>query len=423
MTAKLPRLLYLAHRIPYPPNKGDKIRAFHQLRHLSATHDIDLVCLADTPGEEKYAAHLQQCCRRVFVEPIQPLLAKVRGLAHLASGGTVSVGYFFSGQVQRVVEQWLAENSYAAIICYSSVMAEYVLRSTRLSRVSPPRLIMDFCDVDSDKWLQYAREAKFPLKQLYAVEGKRLLAFEGEINRRFDHSIFVSEKEAELFSTLYPAARNVSVVPNGVDHAFFAPAPVHGATTPAAKERGPLLLFTGAMDYHANVDAVSWFCNEIFPAVRQKLDACRFCIVGSKPSARVRELGARSGVQVTGFVEDIRPYYQAADISVVPMRLGRGVQNKVLEAMAMGKAVITTAKAADGIRARCGEHLLVEDTAAGFARAVLDLTRDPQARAVLGKSARRFILEHFDWGGNVNRLSALLGEGALPGEVRIGRAA
>ena len=483
------KILYLSHRIPYPPNKGDKIRSFNEIKYLSSSHEIHLACLADNPADLKHANDLNQYCKKVYVAPLNKTIAKAKSLSSLFHDRPLSVAYFYSNSLQTEINQWLSGNSYDAIICFSSPMAEYLLRSpflaARFSSGSTshnqqretsiqylasstqypipntryPKLIMDFCDLDSDKWLQYSQKTQFPMSLVYKMESRLLLRYEEQINQLFDNSIFVSQQEVNLFQTLFPKAKNISVIPNGVDYNYFSPYqtainehlesstqypvpstqystssrpairnsqptnhqssivnrqssiaqhPASSAQYPVPNIQRPILLFTGAMDYHANIEGVTWFCNDVFPAVKSEFPESQFYIVGSKPHPKVRNLGSNDGVRVTGFVEDIRPYYQAADVCVIPLRLARGIQNKVLEAMAMGKAVVTTSKAIEGIRAATGKQVLVEDTPNGFSNMVLTLIKDRETRKRLGTNARQFVMKNYNWSTNMKKLDALL---------------
>lgn len=402
-TKKAMKILYLAHRIPYPPNKGDKIRSFNEVKVLARHFTVDLVCLADQPGDIVHAPELEKICGRVKILPVQGLAAKIRGLAALMAGGTISVGYFYRDTVQQVVDSWLDEDSYQAIFCFSSTMAEYIFRSKTLATLpQKPRLIMDYCDLDSDKWVQYSKEDLF-LGWLYRMEGARLSRYEKRINHAFDASVFVSNEEADLFRRSHSDATNIFIAGNGVDHDFFSPEiPVE----PRGRKAAVNLIFTGAMDYHANVDGVSWFCNDILPQVRQHLPETHFMVVGSNPVSKVRRLTSDE-VTITGFVEDVRPYYKSADIAVIPLRLARGVQNKLLEAMSMGKAVVTTSKAADPLNLIDGVHVLIADSPEEFAAAIRFLAERPDRRRELGDQAQKYIRERFDWGCNLDGLLAL----------------
>lgn len=410
-------ILYLAHRIPYPPNKGDKIRTFHEVKHLAEMHDLYLAFLVDDPADIKHVDALRDYCVDLAWERIAPRWKKIKVAPQMLLGKPVSLPYFYSPRLQRAIDAWAATRTFDAIVCFSSPMAEYVFNSDALAGQGAKR-IMDFCDVDSDKWGQYAVDAKFPMNIVYGLEQKRLLAYEARVNQAFDHSVFTTDQEVRLFRDLVPAARNLQVIGNGVDFDYFAPGAGRGEALPrprATQRVAPTtddsagdLVFTGAMDYHANVDAVVWFSHEILPLIREAGIDADFCIVGGKPTLDVQALGQIAGVQVTGFVDDIRPWYARAAVSVIPLRLARGVQNKVLEAMAMGRPVVTTRKVAEGVGAKDGDHLLVADGHKAFAGAVIDLYQDPAARRQLGEAARRFVVENFDWRRNMEKLEKFL---------------
>ncbi|MDL1968653.1 MAG: TIGR03087 family PEP-CTERM/XrtA system glycosyltransferase [Deltaproteobacteria bacterium] len=395
-------ILYIAHRIPYPPNKGDKIRSFNEIKHLSSSHKVDLVCLTDNIDDLKFKSNLKKYCRRVFVQHFKINQAKLRGSINLVRGKAISVGYFYMRNIQKIIDQWLSDTVYDAIICFSSPMAEYVLnQSTNQPVNQSTTTIMDFCDVDSDKWLQYSQRSKFPLNLIYRIENKRLLEYEKKINRSFDSSVFVSQQEANLFYRLFPEAKNISVIGNGVDHEYFS--------QPATRNPQPeTLMFAGAMDYWANVDGVLWFCEKILPIIRAGYPKLQFYIVGNNPNPKIQKLGSNKRINVTGFVEDIRPYYNNADICVIPLRIARGVQNKVLEAMSMGKAVIATSVAVQSIRATPGVHLLVEDNFDKFAEAVSMLLKNHTLRNYLGTNARQFVKSNYNWQKNMKKFDELM---------------
>ena len=416
------KLLYLAHRIPYPPNKGEKIRAYHQVRYLAQRHTLDLACLIDDPRDRAHVEPLKQLCRQVHAQTIRPLPAKARGLLAQLLGSSVSVGYFHRPALQKVVDRWLAETAYDAVVCFSSTMAEYVFRSPLLDGTPRPRLIIDFCDVDSDKWRQYAATARFPLKLIFRREHRRMQHYEQRIHQAFDGTVLVSPQEAELFAAQVGSREKMTVIPNGIDANVFDPRLTVADSLPRQPDV-PLLVFTGAMDYHANVDGVLWFCNEVLPLVRLSHPQVQFKIVGSNPTAAVQKLAERHGIEVTGFVADVRPYYAMADVCVAPLRLGRGVQNKVLEAMAMERAVVATSSANAGIAAKSGAHLLVADSPGGFAVAVNELLKDASSRQHLGRAARRFVIANFDWNKALAGFEALLAGPSLPASVLAQQAA
>ncbi len=410
------KILYLSHRIPYPPNKGDKIRSFHEIEYLSREHSLHVAALVDNPDDFQYEKDLQRYCRKLALFPLHPWYGKLRGLATLAKGKPLSVGYFYSNRMQQTINHWLETDRYEAVICFSSPMAEYIsaspqgrIWSAARNGTRRPALVMDFCDVDSDKWAQYARETRFPMNRVYGLEYKRLLAYEKKVNRAFDHSLFVSRSEVDLFRRLYPDAANLGVIPNGVDVDYFSPnhADRFAEDIDRIRRQGPVLVFTGAMDYQANVDGVVWFCRSIFPSIRIKFPTCRFYIVGSRPAAEVKALEQTAGIIVTGFVPDIRPYYLAADVSVVPLRLARGVQNKVLEAMAMGNAVVATPAAVKGIASDWSGCLMVSDQPENFAEEVMRCLDNPATAEALGAGARTFVGKHYHWDAHMMHLERL----------------
>ena len=406
------KLLYLAHRIPYPPNKGDKIRSFNEIKYLSRFYEIHLVCLADNPDDIQHKKKLFKFCSKVHVDPLDTRVAKIRGIVSLISGKSVTAGYFHSRKLQKLVDDLLSREHYDAILCFSSAMAEYLFCSIRARDLFYPkngkiRLAMDFCDVDSDKWLQYSKNSSFPASVVFALENKRLLEYEKKINRSFHRSIFATHRELELFHRLFPGAINTFSVFNGVDFEYFSPSASYEKLL-QKNLYGPVLLFTGAMDYHANIDGVLWFADCILPLIHKRFPQARFVIVGANPAPKITDLKRRNGIVVTGFVEDIRPYYEVADVCVIPLRLARGVQNKVLEAFAMAKPVVATAKAADGIGARAYKHLLVEDSNSLFADAVIKILNNPADGIKLGEKAREFVIENFNWSKNMKILQNII---------------
>jgi polysaccharide biosynthesis protein PslH len=401
-----PSLLYICHRVPFPPNKGDKIRTFNQIKYLCRNWHIDLVSFADDPKDLKYQPELEKCCRRVFLFPLNPLRAKVKGIKSFIAGKSISQGYYFDANANKRVHHLLKKNHYQAILCFSSPMGTYILKNLPGigSNQTTPRLVMDFCDVDSDKWNQYAKKASFPMSLIYRMESGRLLTWEKQVNQQFDASVFVSESETALFNALAPGAKNAVTISNGVDFDYF-----HGQhNTVPEPAASPVLMFAGAMDYYANIDGVTWFCKKILPIIKKQHPDIIFMIVGSNPAPEVMALANIQGVQVRGFVEDIREYYQKADICVIPLRIARGVQNKVLEAMSMARPVVSTFTAFAGIRAEPGTHLLVEDNEQAFAKTVMALLHDPDRAQRLGNAARDLMVADYAWDACLEKLDRVL---------------
>lgn len=382
------RLLYLVHRIPFPPNKGDKIRSFNILKALAKDHDVVLGAFVDDPSDTVHQPTLEALCGETYFETIDPRAQKLKSLAGLLTGSPLTITFYRSSSFQRWVDSVLA-GDVDGIVLFSSAMARFIRPET----VKGIPVWMDFVDLDSDKWRQYAQSKKGPEALIYRREAKLLQQFEADLAPKVHTSSFVTPDEAALFQTLSgDMASNVIAMPNGVDLDFFKP-----SATPA--EGGPEteIVFTGAMDYWANVDAVTWFVDKVLPLIQQEFADAHFTIVGSKPTAAVRELQARQGVSVTGFVDDIRGYIARADICVAPMRIARGVQNKVLEAMAMGKAVVATPAGYEGIQAAPVRDLIVADGAEDFAKEVIALLKNTALRAKIGDNARKIMEQTYPW--------------------------
>jgi len=391
-------LLFLAHRIPYPPDKGDKIRSWHLLRHLAENWAVHLGAFVDDPEDWRHASKLAEVCADLKLVPLDPGRRKWHSLAGLATGEALTLPYYRDATLTAWVRDKLATGVSAAVV-YSSAMAQYVMDARDIRR------IMDFVDIDSDKWRQYAPTKPWPLSWLYAREARKLLEWERRVARAFDASLFVSEAEARDFRVLAPeSAPKVGFFNNGVDTDYFSPAHAFDSPFPAA---GRALVFTGAMDYWPNVDAVAWFAREVLPRVRRAAPDVRFYIVGSRPAPDVRAL-AGEAVTVTGRVPDVRPYLAHAAAVLAPLRIARGIQNKVLEGMAMAQAVVATPQALEGIAARPGEEVWVAEDAAAQAEQILGLLRARDRAREMGAAARRRVVADYTWTPNLARLDALL---------------
>ncbi|HNS94208.1 MAG TPA: TIGR03087 family PEP-CTERM/XrtA system glycosyltransferase, partial [Thauera sp.] len=315
----------------------------------------------------------------------------------------LSLPYYRSPRLARWVEQVVAENGIRSAVAFSGPMAQY------LDVPGLSRRVVDFCDVDSAKWTQYAADRRWPMSWLYRREGERLLDFERDAAATVDASLFVTEAEAALFRRAAPAlASRVGVMQNGVDADFFSPANAGASPYPSG---GPVLAFSGAMDYWPNIDAVTWFVGEILPIIRRTLPAVRFWIVGMNPAPAVRAL-ASADVFVTGTVADVRPYVAHADVVVAPLRIARGIQNKVLEAMSMARPVVVSAASAVGLAARDGIECAIVEGAEGTAGRVLELLADPARRARMGEAARTCVEARYSWQAHLALLDQLLSETA-----------
>ncbi|SEM43365.1 sugar transferase, PEP-CTERM/EpsH1 system associated [Sphingomonas gellani] len=383
-------ILFLAHRAPFPPDRGDRIRSYHVLRHLAARARVHLVAFVDEAQEANPAPELQALtasCTLVHRRKSRAL-ALIEGLA---TGCAASVAAFADRQVAQAVRRVLAEHPIGAIYAFSGQMAQYL----------PPtgRRVMDFVDVDSAKFADLSGKASVPMSWLLAREARLLARFEREVAARVDASLFVSDAEAALFLSGGGDGR-VDVVENGIDAVTFAP-------DVAPEPSGADIVFTGQMDYAPNVEAATWFATEVLPTVQRTHPQVRFAIVGRAPTAAVRDLARRPGVIVTGAVADTRPWLSAAKLAVAPLHLARGIQNKVLEAMAMALPVVATPTAAEGIDHR--GTLRVADGPEPFAAAVTALLNDVDAADALGRAARAQVLARYDWNVRLQPLAGLLG--------------
>jgi len=423
------KILYIAHRIPYPPNRGDKIRSFNEIKYLSQRHEIHLACLADDSKDLKYENDLKRFCKSTNVVLINLKMVKLKSSFYLFSKKPLSVPYFYSRKLQRSVDQLLSTNHYDAVFCFSSPMAEYVFRSRSLVsgclklekslvKGSPvtsyqklasrnQKLIMDFVDVDSDKWGQYSKHARFPMSCVYALEGRRLADYERKVAETFDHSIFVTEAEAKIFRNKNLHIKNITAISNGVDLDYFSPTV---SQHPSTINQQPVIVFTGVMNYFANVDGVVWFTKEILPLIRKEIPEIRFYIVGRNPTKEVLSLALDSSVTVTGYVPDTREYLKMAAVVAAPLRIARGIQNKVLEAMAMGIPVVATPQAFEGVEAEPGRDLILGGDVRKIAEGVIGLVKEGSLRKSIGDNARRTIEKNYCWSKNLEKLDNVLME-------------
>jgi sugar transferase (PEP-CTERM/EpsH1 system associated) len=399
------KLLYLVHRMPYPPNKGDKVRSYHLLKHLAARHEVYLGTFIDDPDDEQYLPVVQALCTEVHAAHLKPSAAKLASLRGLITGEALTLPYYRDAGLARWVRELAARVELDAVVVFSSSMAQYATELTQLP------MLVDFVDVDSAKWTDYADAHAWPMSWLYRREGERLLAFEAQVAAQAACSFFVTDKETALFRRLAPGCPGkVEALGNGVDADFLAP-DVQRASPFSADELP--LVFTGAMDYWPNVDAVSWFSAEVLPALRKTWPHLGFYIVGRSPTPAVQAL-AGPGVVVTGTVPDVRPYLQHAAAVVAPLRLARGIQNKILEAMAMARPVVAARSCVEAITAEAGQGLIAADSAEDYARELTGLLADAQRAAALGRAGRDCVLSRYSWDAHLSGIDRYLAAAATP---------
>jgi sugar transferase (PEP-CTERM/EpsH1 system associated) len=395
-------ILYLVHRLPWPPDKGDKVRSYHLLHHLVSRHRVFLGTFVDDPADMIHLDTVRALCAGSHIARLDPREAKIRSLRGLWRGEPLTLGYYRDGGLQRWVETVLERERIDAAVVFSSSMAQYVERTPGLP------LLVDFVDVDSAKWSQYAQRHRWPMSWIYRREGRRLLAYERSVARVARRSYFVTDREAELFVQQAPeSAAVVEAMANGVDADFFAPDPRRASPYPAGQVA---IVFTGAMDYWPNVDAVTFFVREVLPALRARRPELQFHIVGRNPQPAVRAL-AGEGVHVTGTVPDVRPYLQHAAVVVAPLRLARGIQNKVLEAMAMARPVVAAQTCVEAIDARPGIDLIGAELAEDYVQAIEALLARPERALALGAAARECVLAAYSWEAHLSRIDRQLDAG------------
>lgn len=402
------RILFICHRMPYPPDKGDKIRSYNILKYVAQKHEVYLAFIVDEKKDNSSLEALSSMVSGLCFDCVRPLPRKLLSSAALLRSKPISVSFFYSRKIQKWVDDLLERPGVDAILCSSSPTAEYLFRS-RHHGAGVKRLprVIDLVDVDSYKWEQYAERSSGVMKKVYGLEARYLRTYEERIAGEFSHVILTTEAERALFLDRI-CAPNTRAMANGVDSGYF-----FNSIGPRISETGPVLTFVGAMDYYPNADGVSWFVQNVYSRIRQVYPKVMFYIVGSRPSAAVKRLAQSCpGVEVTGYVEDVRTYLAKADVCVVPLHIARGIQNKVLEAMAMGKPLVCTPQAVEGISAEPGKEVLTAADAGAFADAVIELLGDPNRAREMGARARNFIERHFSWQNNLGLLDGIFHAGA-----------
>jgi sugar transferase (PEP-CTERM/EpsH1 system associated) len=375
------KILFVCHRLPFPPNRGGKIRPFNMIRHLSQKHSVVVASLAESQRELREGLALRQYCDELIAEVLPTPIRWVQAWKALLAGEPSSAAYFWSSKLKRRVLG--LKRGFDVIFVHCAFVAPYV------SHFDDGFRVLDFGDIDSAKWFAYSRSKPFPISLGYRLEAQRLRNFERRAASHFHHCTVTAQSEMDEFREL-----NVGVpctlVLNGIDTASFQPAPknIHDH---------PVIVFVGRMDYFPNIEGIVYFAKQILPIIRQSIPKAELRIVGSSPTREVRKLASRPGISVTGHVPDVRPYLREAIVSIAPLRIARGTQNKILEAMAAGVPVVATPEAAKGIQAVPGEHLLVADTVQAFANHVINVLQNAELRSRLSERGRQQIENSHVW--------------------------
>ena len=389
-------ILYVCHRFPFPPKRGGKIRPFNMIRHLSeAGHQVTVCSLARSAQEAEEGRGIAPHCAGFEMGLVQEPLQWARMVARLPLPTPSSMGYFYSPELAAKVRKLLASQHWDLIFVHCSSVAQYVAHVTDVPK------ILDFGDMDSQKWLEYAGIKPFPLSLGYRLEGLKMQAAEKRLARRFDLCTATTRAEWQTLED-YGTGAATGWFPNGVDAGYFSPS--DQAYEPET------LSFVGRMDYYPNIECMQRFCAQVWPLLRRARPALKLLIVGADPQPEVLALAQLPGVTVTGSVPDVRPYVRRSVVNVAPLAIARGTQNKILEAMAMAVPVVTTRLAAGGVDAEAGQHLLVADSPADMAAAILRLVDSPAERARLASAGRERMLSHHAWPHSMQRLDHLIAD-------------
>ena len=375
------KLLVILSRVPYPLEKGDKLRAYHLVRRLARNNEIYLFCLSDTRTSPEHIEHLEQFCAHIEVVHIPRWSILLKLIGAVLGRLPFQVAYFHHRPAQRKIDKVIANWRPDHVICQLVRTTEYVRHYYSLPKT------LDYMDTLSKGMERRTESAPFYLRPLLRTETRRLIRHENLMFDQFDHSVIISAQDREYI--YHPHRDRMVVIPNGVDTQHFSPLP---------QEQRYDLLFTGNMNYPPNIDSVLFLVQRILPLVRKKRPATTLLISGVDPSQSVRDL-ARSDPQivVTGWVKDIRSSYAQARIFVAPMQIGTGLQNKLLEAMAMRIPCITSALANNAVGAPAGVAILIGNTPEEYADHILRLLDDEDERARIAMEGHRFVRENFDW--------------------------
>lgn len=388
------KILFVCHRLPFPPIRGGKIRPFNMIRHLSKRHSLVVVSLAEGEKELQEGLGIKDYCSGLITEILPPSTRWLQAYRALFSTTPSSVAYFYSSRLHHRVQDTLQKKKFDAFIVHCAFSAQYVLGFQAGIR------ILDFGDLDSAKWSTYSKNRRFPISLGYALEAKKLRRYERELTKHFSHCTVTTSGEMEEYQKLNTPVP-CTLIPNGVDSAFFSLNGHHPG-------RRPVIVFLGRMDYYPNVDGVLHFIERIFPIIQKELPGVEFRIIGSNPRREIRQLARRPGITVTGHVPEVKPFLVDATVSIAPLRIARGTQNKILESMALGIPVVSSEQAAKGVQAVSGEHFLVASEPDEFAHKVIGVIQNVELQRKLSEAGRRQVEKTHSWPLSMSILDNLL---------------
>lgn len=387
------RILVLSHNTPFPPNKGDKIRAYHMIRGLAQHHEVHLLSLSKDPADVRYLSDLRSVVKTAEIFPLKGLYSKIFALLCVLSPFPLTFGFFFSRGLRSAIAQKLRSEKFDLVFCFCSSTAQYV------QKLASPPVIVDFVDIDSAKWAEYAEIKSFPKSLIFALECKRLRAWEAAIHRHSLATLLTTNRERKRLLELAPEKpETINVVPNGIDVSQYA-----GESPVSAS---PIVVFTGQMDYLPNIDAVVYFYHNVWPLIKKEIPFAEFQIIGRNPPPELRETCPTAFI--SGEVDDVRPFLRRARVFVAPLRLSFGSQLKVLEAMASDVPVVATSNVVEGLLAVPDRDLLVADEPVQFAEKVLTLLRDEMLSKRIAGNAKAYVRENHDWSKISETLEGLL---------------
>lgn len=407
ITAPRPRLLFLTHRLPWPADRGDRIRSHHLLKHLAPRFHVSLACTVQEPVEPDHVTQLWSLTEQIAIQPISNIGGLARGSLSMLRGRSVTEAYHRHPTLVRTVRQWHRQQPFDIVLTYCTSMLSVARplvapgRTHLSAEVTRPRHVLDLVDVDSLKWQGYAATARAPMRNLYQCESRRLRRVEAGDLDTIDALLITSEAEALAYNTHVQSSLPLYVIRNGVDLDTFVPLPPSGQ---------PFVTFVGVLNYRPNVEGVQWFVRDIWPGIHREIPRAQFRIVGRDPSPAVQQLddACDGSVKVIGPVPDVRPELAQASVVVAPLLLARGVQNKVLEAMASARAVVCTSAAANGVNALDEQHLCIADKPDDWVARVTELLNSPARCAKLGEAARNHVEHIYRWDRCLDPLEGIL---------------
>lgn len=387
------KILYVCHRFPFPPKRGGKIRPFNMISHMSRQHDVYVASLSRSDQESKEGRGLAVHCKQFIMAQVREPWQTLRMILRLPTLVPSTMGYFYSAELKAAINRLIEKEKFDLIFVHCSSVAQYVEHIESIPK------ILDYGDMDSQKWLVYAKMKPFPLNIGYWIEGVKLQREENRLAKRFDFCTCTTKAELDTLNG-YNTGVATDWFPNGVDHVFFAP--------DDEEYDADTISFIGRMDYYPNQECMLDFCHNILPLLRKRRPAVKLVIVGAEPSADILKLSELPGVTVTGTVEDVRSYVRRSALMIAPLKIARGTQNKILEAMAMGVPVVCSKLAAGGIDAVDGEHFLAAETSEEYVSAVLRLIENPSERDKFARAGRERMLQNHHWPNSMSRLDNIV---------------